>query len=171
MKKILISVVTVAAVAGFTTQAFADTITQSGTVGATCSITVLNGTLPTNAGLVNSIQSSADGQIKTKCSSATSKLTVSLGAHVAGVDDPGLQPLTREFNLLGGTEAYAAGGSAGFTSPGFGAATLNYINLSNNFVDNFSTLSVKTKVAAPAGQFLAGSTTPYKVRVIATAAP
>jgi hypothetical protein len=171
MKKILASVATVVAVAGFATQAFADTITQSTTLAATCTISVLNGSLPAGTGFDNSIQSDNNGEIKTKCSSAGSKLDVKLDAHVAGIDDPNLQAITREFNLVNGAGAYSAGGSAGFVTPGFAAAPLQYTNLTNGYVNVFSTLKVKTKVIAPATQFLAASTIPYTVRVIASVTP
>lgn len=185
MKKILASVVAVAAVTGFASVAHAAgtsspttvgtasapvTSVHTGTVPVQCTIAVTDGTLAQTAANSNIIDSSAlPGLITTKCNTSTSKLDLSLGAVV----EPGNTPAdyTQAYKLEGGTNAYAAAGSGVYTIAAgtYTSAANTVTNLSHGFVNADSTVQVVAKGEVPTTKQLAAGT--YTITVNATITP
>jgi hypothetical protein len=142
----------------------------NGSVAGTCSLTVMDGTLPTNQGFVSSLTTVAggEGKIKTVCNTTTSTLNVTL--------DPGVAPVqagyVEEFALTAGTGAYALGGTATVVGPApatFAAGDRDYTDLSNAFSATESVLDVTAKGSvAPANLLAAGN---YTINVKATVTP
>jgi hypothetical protein len=173
MKKILASVAALAAISGFASAASAQTITQTASVPAVCTVNIADGTFPTNVNFVSVIESDTNAFVETRCSSAASTLTLALDTHVAGTDDPGVlgQTINRQYSLPSGTGAYSPTGSAGGVTPaGLTTTTTSILNLSNAYNAGLSRLNIKLRITPQtAGQFLAAGT--YKARVIATVTP
>jgi hypothetical protein len=190
MKKILSALIAASAVAGLATSASASlppTLTTgtpptvsgtsvfTGNSAPVCELNVIDGSLANATGLVTSLSNTASGQgqILTRCNTASAKLVVELDNHVAYTDDPlavnGGQGtgLVREFALSTGTLAYASGYAANFTTLAATPITFNAVNHANDI--NASSIKVDAKVSAPSGQNLAAGI--YTVRVKATLTP
>jgi hypothetical protein len=176
MKKILSSLIAVTAVAGFASAVSAapsDTSVLSGSVTGTCSITAVNGTLPTGA-LTQSLTTApgGEGSFDTVCNTATATLSVVVDAAIAGDDPAAGQTLTREFSLTTGTGAYDATTGTTTLPSGFVAVFNPTTAIHNGFSSTASTMKVLGKVytsGPSATQNLAAG--PYKVRVKATVTP
>lgn len=170
MKKNLFSIITAVAVVGLPTTATAQTSasTHSGSVTATCSLVVTDGTLADQEDLSSVIETpnalSTRGLISTVCNSPLSTLTVSLDTPI----HPPQQNVTQSFRLSNGTGAYSGiivpNNPSGFTS-------INYqkINLVNTFASAVSTIAVRARIAVPPTQNLAAGS--YTAKVVATVTP
>jgi hypothetical protein len=171
MKKILSALIVTAVFAGLSSAAHAAgsdpgfTATtgfdseHTGSVDATCSLDVLDGALPLNAGFTNSLTSSTLGKISTVCNSDGSKLVVSLGVGSA----PTQAGYTEEYKLDNGGGAYT-GVSTGFVSA---PTTIN--DLSNSYLAAASNVDVTARASVPTGYNLAAGG--YTINVTATVTP
>jgi hypothetical protein len=184
MKKFIAVIAAVASVVGSTsianasgtnapggsTAAFDATAIFNGSVSGTCSLTVVDGSLPTNQGFGNILLGTGTnaGRIRTVCNTTTSKLKVELAPGSAPV-----QPnYDEEFALRAGTGAYAVGGTAtvvGPTPANFNDGDREYTDLSNGFSATESVLRVVARASVPATQNLAAGT--YIINVKATVTP
>ncbi len=138
------------------------TSNHTGSVAGTCSLTVVNGQLPTNTGFVSSLTSTTPGTISTVCNTTTSTIAVNLIAGSA----PAQTGYAEQFRLLNGTGAYPPNPSGGFQGSGY---TYTKTNLSNGFSGIPSSMSVVARGAVAPVKILAAGN--YVIRVQATVTP
>jgi hypothetical protein len=182
MKKILSSLIAATAVVGFASAASASqppttsAIAQSGTsihtgaVTALCELQVLDGTLPSSTtALVTQLTSASKGKILTRCNKEGVTLSVKLDTHVSGTDDPGFQTLVRQFELSGGTLAYAAVVPNPYPASTVASPVETFTGVNHAYSTTASTLNIEARVIAPTGQNLAAGG--YTVRAVATLTP
>jgi hypothetical protein len=164
MKKILASLITLSAVAGFASAASAQNATSahSGSVTAACTLTATNGTFPVT-GLANSM-TSAGGSFSTVCNSAASTLTLSAGAAPTLPVGSVAAEVTTSFDVV----TAGSGGAYDGILPGVTTVT----NLSNSYSSTPSVLNVAAKATAGSGKNLPSSASGgYVVNILATVAP
>jgi hypothetical protein len=165
MKKITCFTIASFALGSFSLRAnAAETSVHSGTVTPTCSLVVVNGSLPLDETLTPNLttnNSSADaGKISTVCNRAGSTLKVEL---TTGSFPP--QPnITQHFLLSNGTGAYASG-----LPTTFAATTYNKTNLTNSYLSSTSDIRVRARIFVPNTQNLAAGS--YTVNILATVTP
>ncbi len=135
---------------------------HTGTVAATCSLDVLDGTLPVGQDFTSSLITTGTlGKISTVCNSPSSNLSVSIvpGTH------PTQPNYSESFKLTNGTGAYLTSSMTSFlVSPG----TYSKTNLANGYSSSASTLNVLAKASVPPSQVLAAGNYIVNVKVTVT---
>jgi hypothetical protein len=182
MKKTLASLILASTVAGFASSAEArlsptrsstpqtGTSVHTGAVTGLCELKVTDGTLPSSTALLSpTITSALLGKIETKCNTATAQLVVDLDTHYYGTDDPGVQTITRSFQLTAPVGAYNAAYTGGGVIGSYQNAAQTFATLNHGYSTTASTLKVGAKIDAPSLQNLAAGG--YTVRVKATLTP